>query len=85
MVKWYNLYEFNYIFKEKIALISAEEKRHQMLNDPVELLVCRLAVPTIITMMITAFYNMADTFEYSAGVGIFLRPRLGELHFGKAW
>lgn len=62
MVKWYNLYEFNYIFKEKIALISAEEKRHQMLNDPVELLVCRLAVPTIITMMITAFYNMADTF-----------------------
>ena len=33
-----------------------------MLEDPVELLVCRLAVPTIITMMITAFYNMADTY-----------------------
>lgn len=49
-------------FKEKITLISAEEKRQQMLNDPVELLVCRLAVPTIITMMITAFYNMADTY-----------------------
>ncbi|MGN1101167.1 MAG: MATE family efflux transporter [Huintestinicola sp.] len=43
-------------------MISAEEKRRQMLEEPVELLVCRLAVPTIITMMITAFYNMADTY-----------------------
>lgn len=41
---------------------SAEEKRREMLTAPVELLVCKMAVPTIITMMITAFYNMADTF-----------------------
>lgn len=33
-----------------------------MLNEPVELLVCKMAVPTIITMLITAFYNMADTY-----------------------
>ena len=36
MVKWYNLYEFNYIFKEKIALISAEEKRHQIAMEEIE-------------------------------------------------
>ncbi len=43
-------------------MISPEEKREKMLTDPVELLVCKMAVPTIITMLITAFYNMADTF-----------------------
>lgn len=37
-------------------------KREKMLNEPVELLVCKMAVPTIITMLITAFYNMADTY-----------------------
>lgn len=43
-------------------MMSPEEKREKMLTDPVELLVCKMAVPTIITMLITAFYNMADTF-----------------------
>jgi len=43
-------------------MASAEEKRQSMLTEPVELLVLRLAVPTVITMMITAFYNMADTY-----------------------
>ncbi len=43
-------------------MINAEEKRTQMLTEPVELLVCKMAVPTIITMLITAFYNMADTY-----------------------
>lgn len=33
-----------------------------MLNDPVERLVCVMAVPTILTMLITTFYNMADTY-----------------------
>lgn len=33
-----------------------------MLNEPVELLVCKMAVPTIITMLTTALYNMADTY-----------------------
>jgi len=33
-----------------------------MTETPVEKLVCKMAVPTIITMMITAFYNMADTY-----------------------
>ncbi len=43
-------------------MISAQEKRKKMLSEPVELLVCKMAVPTIITMLITAFYNMADTY-----------------------
>ncbi|MCM1578887.1 MAG: MATE family efflux transporter [Ruminococcus sp.] len=42
--------------------MNKEEKRRQMLEDPVEKLVCTMAVPTIITMMITALYNMADTY-----------------------
>lgn len=41
---------------------NENEKREKMLNEPVELLVCKMAVPTIITMLITAFYNMADTY-----------------------
>lgn len=39
-----------------------EEKRRQLTEDPVPGLICRLAVPCIVSMMITAFYNMADTF-----------------------
>ncbi|MDY3281037.1 MAG: MATE family efflux transporter [Dysosmobacter sp.] len=33
-----------------------------MTQEPVGRLICRMAVPCIISMMITAFYNMADTF-----------------------
>ncbi len=36
-----------------------------MLNEPVERVIPRLAVPTIISMLITAVYNMADTFFVS--------------------
>ncbi len=34
----------------------------RMTTEPVERLMGRLAIPTIITMLITSFYNMADTF-----------------------
>lgn len=43
-------------------MMTPEDKRHDMLHSPVELLVCKMAVPTIITMLITALYNMADTY-----------------------
>ena len=33
-----------------------------MLSEPVGSLIIKNAVPTIITMMITAIYNTADTF-----------------------
>lgn len=42
-----------------------EDKFTLMTTKPVERLVCELAIPTIITMLITAFYNMADTYFVS--------------------
>lgn len=39
-----------------------EEKFEQMTARPVGPLICSLSVPCIISMLITAFYNMADTF-----------------------
>ena len=41
---------------------AAQEKYLQMTQQPVEKLVCRLAVPSILSMMVSVFYNMADTF-----------------------
>ena len=58
---------------------SAQERKFQrMTQTPVKKLVCQLAVPTIISMLVTSFYNMADTFfvgklentSATAGVGI---------------
>ena len=49
----------------------------KMINTPVSKLIISLAIPTIISMLVTAIYNMADTFfvsqintEASAAVGI---------------
>ena len=42
--------------------MNNEEKLKWMTETPVEKLVCRLAVPTIISMLVSSFYNMADTF-----------------------
>lgn len=46
--------------------MGAEEQRHQkflkMTQTPIPNLICQLAVPTIISMLVTSFYNMADTF-----------------------
>ena len=42
---------------------EAQERRfHEMTEAPLEPLICKLAVPTIISMLITSIYNMADTF-----------------------
>ena len=40
-----------------------ELKFKQMTEPPVEKLICKLAVPCIISMLVTSFYNMADTFS----------------------
>lgn len=37
-------------------------KYKKMTEEPVEKLVIKMAIPTIISMLITSFYNMADTF-----------------------
>ena len=39
-----------------------EQKFHKMTEEPVGRLICQLALPCIISMLVTAFYNMADTF-----------------------
>jgi putative MATE family efflux protein len=41
---------------------TADEKFLRMTQTPIPQLVCTLAVPTIISMLITSIYNMADTF-----------------------
>ena len=45
--------------------MTQEEKFHQMIETPVEKLIPGLAVPTIISMLVTSIYNMADTFFVS--------------------
>ena len=39
-----------------------EEKFRRMTTEPVEKLILKLAIPTIISMLVTTFYNMADTY-----------------------
>ena len=45
--------------------MTKEEKFKQMVQTPVNQLIPRLAVPTIISMLVTSIYNMADTFFVS--------------------
>ena len=53
----------------KSASYTQDRKFIMMTTYPVSKLVFRLAVPSIITMMISAIYNMADTF-YVAGIDV---------------
>ncbi len=43
-------------------MVTQEEKYIQMTQRPIGRTICRLAVPCIISMLVTSFYNMADTF-----------------------
>ena len=56
---------------------AKQNKYRMMLEDPIPGLICRLAVPTIISMLVTSIYNMADTYfvgristSASAAVGV---------------
>ena len=40
--------------------MTIEDKYTEMTTQPVRLLVCRMAVPTIIAMVTTALYNVVD-------------------------
>lgn len=42
-------------------LLTIEENHKRMTEAPVAPLITKLAVPTIISMLVTAFYNLADT------------------------
>ena len=57
--------------------LTAEEQYNKMVNTPVSRLITGLAVPTVIAMLVTSIYNIADTFfvshintQASAAVGI---------------
>ena len=43
-------------------ILSQEEKFRMMTESPIPGLIGRLSVPTVISMLITSIYNMADTF-----------------------
>ena len=42
--------------------ITQQERGQMLLREPINKVIPRLAVPTIISMLITSVYNMADTF-----------------------
>ena len=57
--------------------MTLEDKYNEMTHEPVRRLVCKMAVPTIIAMVTTALYNVADaafvgrlSTEGTAGIGI---------------
>lgn len=43
----------------------SSERRQMMLNTPISKLIPKMAIPTVIAMLITAIYNMADTYFVS--------------------
>ena len=58
-------------------VLTEEEKYKQMLEEPVHTLIPRLALPSMVSMIVVAVYNMADTFfvsqlgtSASAAVGV---------------
>ncbi|MCM1190091.1 MAG: MATE family efflux transporter [bacterium] len=60
-----------------VRSMNQQEKVTYMLSEPVPHLVCQMAVPTIISMLVTSFYNMVDTFfvgkintQATAAVGV---------------
>ena len=54
--------------------MTAQERNNMLLNDPVSRVIPKLAIPTIISMLITNVYNMADTAGH-AGVLFFCHKR----------
>lgn len=60
------------------AVSSAKKTKQEMMtNDPIPGLVTRMAIPTIISMLITSFYSLADTYfvgqigtDATAAVGV---------------
>lgn len=63
--------------KETLDEIQREQRYQLMTQMPIPRLVLKMALPTILSMLITSLYNMADTFfvakistEATAGVGV---------------
>lgn len=76
-------------------VLNSEERYKQMIETPIPRLVTQMAIPTVISMLVTVIYSTADTYfvsqinkSASAAVGMgysfylrFLPCRL----FGAAW
>ena len=46
---------------------TVKQSKHELLTEtPIPKLVWKLAVPTIISMLVTGIYNTADTYFFSA-------------------
>ena len=61
----------------KTKFMTQEEKITYLTTEPIPPLICHMAIPTIISMLVTNFYNMADTFfvgrintQATAAVGV---------------
>ncbi len=59
--------------------LAQKQKFDKMTKEPINKLIPKLAIPTIISMLVSSFYNMADTYfvgkldnSASAGVGVAL-------------
>ena len=52
---------------------QAQKKFVRMTQTPIPYLICRLAIPSIVSMLVTSFYNMADTFLSGASIPVQLR------------
>ena len=48
--------------KKKVIMTNSQAQFLKMTETPIPNLVSRLAVPTIISMLVSSIYNMADTF-----------------------
>lgn len=60
-----------------VSKMNQTEKIEYLTTKPIPGLICQMAVPTIISMLVTSFYNMADTYfvgkldtENTAAVGV---------------
>lgn len=45
----------------KVSSMSQDEKVKYMTTEPIPKLICEMSVPTIISMLVSSFYNMVDT------------------------
>ena len=41
---------------------SKEQRRQRMISEPLLRLIIKMAIPTMLGMMVTVIYNLADTF-----------------------
>ncbi len=55
----------NHAYKKSNEIDSADKQFEKMTQTPVNRLVAQLAVPSVISMMITMIYNMTDTYFVS--------------------